>query len=283
MMKGPSRAVVVVLLVFLLPTASGSTIQGRVLNARTGTGIADARLELYSLDNRSLANATTDESGAYHFADVPAGSYRLRVAASGYVPTNLTISVGDNATATRDVSLHPPASAPFALGAPIFPVVLLVVTALLIGGLFARIQRSQMLQNAVRLRIYEHIQSHPGDHYRSILSTLGLAMGVLSHHLNTLERGAYVMSRQDGVYRRFYPAGTKTEITFFLSDVQKRIVLALMHNAGISQAKLAASVGISRPLAHYHLRILRDAGLVRLEHRGRETECYLVERTGTSP
>lgn len=182
---------------------------------------------------------------------------------------------------TRDVALRPSGTAE-ALALSPFPYTLLfiVVTPLLLGGLFARILRGEMLQNTIRHRIYEHIRATPGDHYRSILSNLGLAMGVLSHHLNMLERGGYVTSRQDGAHRRFYPTGTRAEVTFFLSDVQKRIVLALRQNAGISQTKLAASVGISRPLAHYHLRVLRDAGLVRLEHRGRETECYLAEPSG---
>ncbi|HKZ62983.1 MAG TPA: winged helix-turn-helix transcriptional regulator [Thermoplasmata archaeon] len=280
-MRGLAGGVAAILVMLLLPAASAPALDGSVVDLYTGRGIANAQLTLYFPDSdEPLTDATTDANGSYRFPDIAAGDYRLHVRAETYFPTNVTVSVGPDGTASRDVTLRPIPAPGAALGeSPIamLSLVLLILAAVLLGGLFARIQRGQMLQNVVRLRIYEHIRANPGNHYRSILSTLGLAMGVLSYHLNTLERGGYITSRQDGTYRRFYPMGTKTEVALFLSDIQKRIVLALRQNVGITQGKLAASVGISRPLTHYHLRVLRDAGLVRFERRGRETECYLVE------
>lgn len=165
-----------------------------------------------------------------------------------------------------------------ASAAPSFlPLFLVIVSsALLLAFSFARLQRHRLLENAIRKRIYEFISERPGKHYRAILSDLGLSMGVLTYHLNTLERGGMITSSQDGVYRRFYPAGRKAELRRFLSKIQQRIVAVIEQNGGISQAGIAQNLEISRPLVNYHLHVLEDAGVVRLVPRGRETGCFLA-------
>ena len=161
-------------------------------------------------------------------------------------------------------------------GASSMPLLLVIVSSgFLLAFSFARLQRNRLLENGIRKRIYEFIAEHPGKHYRAILSDLRLSMGVLTYHLNTLERGAMITSSQDGVYRRFYPTGKKAELRRFLSKIQQRIVAVIKQNDGISQAGIAQTLEISRPLVNYHLHVLEDAGFVRLEPRGRETGCFL--------
>ena len=164
-----------------------------------------------------------------------------------------------------------------AAGLSFLPLFLLIISSgLMVAFSFARLQRNRLLENAVRKRIYEFIADHPGKHYRAILSHLGLSMGVLTYHLNTLERGELITSNQDGVYRRFYQAGRKAELRRFLSKIQQKIVAVIEQNGGISQAGIAQTLELSRPLVNYHLHVLQDAGLVRLVPRGRETGCFLV-------
>ena len=161
-------------------------------------------------------------------------------------------------------------------GPSFLPLLLLVISSgFLVAFSFARLQRNRLLENAIRKRIYGFIVEHPGKHYRAILSELGLSMGVLTYHLNTLERGGMITSSQDGVYRRFFRAGKKAELRRFLSKIQQRIVAVIEQNGGISQAGIARTLEISRPLVNYHLHVLEDAGLVRLDPRGRETGCFL--------
>lgn len=220
--------------------------------------------------------STLDETGTFVLAPAT-GTYQLDAANDTIVlqATNGNIALGgDSAPRTpgpTTLTASPggrPQLPPFAL---------LLVSSAFLGLLtFARIRHDSLLKNVVRHRIHEYIKANPGKHYRAILKTLGLAMGVLTYHLNTLEKGGYITSRQDGAKRRFFPAGARAEMRFFLSELQERIVAAIQQSSGISQAGIAEALNVSRPLVNYHVHILRDAGLVRLEPRGRETGCFLT-------
>ncbi|MEE9151568.1 MAG: winged helix-turn-helix transcriptional regulator [Thermoplasmata archaeon] len=155
----------------------------------------------------------------------------------------------------------------------------LILTIVLVISLvmYSKIKRENLLKNAVRKRIFHHIKENPGKHYRAILSDLDLSMGVLTYHLNRLEKAQYIKSRQDGMFRRFYPPGPRTEMRFFLSDIQESILSVIKENKGISQSKIADRVGVSRKVVNYHVNILDQAGLILVESHGRESACYFVD------
>jgi DNA-binding transcriptional ArsR family regulator len=273
------------------PPAPGGTIRGTVTGgggtdtgADSGGPLAGVEVELrLPGENASYRTTHTSDEGYYEFTEVPAGTYDLWVEREGFLKYDRTVTVTGSETLTEDLTYGGGATgagdASGASAAPsAFPVIVLIVAsaALLAAVLYAKIHRSQLLQNVVRQRIYEHVQKNPGKHYRAILDDLSLPMGVLTYHLNTLEKAGLIKSRQDGVYRRFYPPGMRADVTFFLSEIQQRIVAVIQENRGISQARIAAELEVSRPLVNYHVHILRDAGLVRVEPRGRATACFLT-------
>ena len=169
-----------------------------------------------------------------------------------------------------------------AYGRPVFAlcfqtVVLITIVLVISLVMYSKIKRENLLKNAVRRRIFHHIKENPGKHYRAILSDLDLSMGVLTYHLNRLEKAQYIKSRQDGMFRRFYPPGPKTEMRFFLSDIQESILSVIKENKGISQSKIADRIGVSRKVVNYHVNILDQAGLILVESHGRESACYFVD------
>ena len=143
--------------------------------------------------------------------------------------------------------------------------------------MYSKIKRENLLKHAVRKRIHDYVKDNPGAHYRAILDDLELSMGVLTYHLNRLEKGEHLKSRQDGMYRRFYVTGRKTEVKFFLSAIQESIVATIRENQGISQSRIAEAIGVTRKVVNYHVRILDQAGLIYMEERGRETACFSRE------
>ena len=164
------------------------------------------------------------------------------------------------------------------------------ITILIIGGTiivfiaigtfsYSRLKRKSILDNLNRKNIYENIKANPGIHYMALQRELDIPPGVLAYHLNVLEKKEYIKSMQDSKYRRFYLSGVKSDLKMALTSVQMRILNVVNKNPGISQSKISDAIGKNRMLVNYHIRILTDAGILTLEKRGRESQCYTTSAT----
>ncbi|MGA1848466.1 MAG: winged helix-turn-helix transcriptional regulator [Thermoplasmatota archaeon] len=139
---------------------------------------------------------------------------------------------------------------------------------------FTRLKTNSLLDNANRNRIVEVITGDPGIHFRKLSRIVELKQGVLSYHLNVLEKNELVKSVQDGNNRRFYLYDQKVKPEMFLTDLQRSIVQVIYDSPGISQSKISKQLGRSKALVNYHLRILREANLVNMEKERGVTSCY---------
>ncbi|MFQ6061540.1 MAG: winged helix-turn-helix transcriptional regulator, partial [Thermoplasmata archaeon] len=147
---------------------------------------------------------------------------------------------------------------------------------LLVAPLYTKIKREKILDHFVRGQIYGYILANPGEHYNGIREALGLTNGSLAHHLRTLERERFVKSKRFGIYRRFYPMHMRIpEDGFRANEIQKTILRLIEEHPGISQKEIAGLVNLTPPTINYHVGILANAGLIRVERNGRKTECYL--------
>lgn len=270
----------------LTAMAEDPYIWGTVFDETTDEPIPGASVTISSRDTGSmLATTVTDANGEYGFSEMVSGNLTMTILADGYEnrstdffilgifePTSLEMNA-------RLSSVSPPGPTP--TSTPTAPYLLYIAIAAIITVtalvMYSKIKKENLLRHAVRGHIYEYVKEKPGQHYRAILNDLDLTMGVLTYHLNRLEKGEYLKSRQDGMYRRFYVTGRKTEVRFFLSDVQESIMSAIRENQGISQTKIAEGIGVTRKVVNYHVKILDQAGLIYLEDRGRETACFATE------
>ena len=275
-----------VLLLFLAPIVAAEEpgLIYTVLDEETGSPVPDANVTVaFALNGTVLAKGTTDASGVFRVVDIPNGNYTVHIVAEGYENLTREITIeytqfGEEFPFTSRVTpdgYDPDPILPddMFLSGPVRYVVLVTIVALASSVMYSKIRRDNLLNHAVRRRIYEHVKDNPGEHYRAILDDLELSMGVLTYHLNRLEKGEYLRSRQDGMYRRFFVAGRKTEVRFF-TDIQESIMTVIHENQGISQSGIAERINVSRKVVNYHVRILDQAGLVSVETRGRETACY---------
>lgn len=291
-----ASCVVMVLLLCLVLLSSAlvageeTAIQGRVRDEATMEPIPGANITLSNLSTGEvLATTVSDLDGRYIITGPYYGWLNLTIEAEGYnassrefeiegtfEPTDVTIDV------TLSVVTGPgPGPGPSPVAPPERPYLqyaaVLIIVIVASSVMYSKIKRDNLLKHAVRRRIYEYVKENPGQHYRAILNDLGLTMGVLTYHLNRLEKAEYLRSRQDGMYRRFFVAGRKTEVRFFLSDIQETILATIRSNQGISQSKIAEGIGVTRKVVNYHVRILDQAGLIYVEDRGRETACFAPE------
>jgi predicted transcriptional regulator len=133
-----------------------------------------------------------------------------------------------------------------------------------------------LMNSGNRKMILDLIGDEPGIHYRKIGNILSLKQGVLSYHLNLLEKYEMIRSVQDGYNRRFYLFEVKVRPVMHLSDIQQRIIELVYFAPGISKTNISNRIGISKPLVSYHIRILRELNLVRVMKKNGATSCFVI-------
>ena len=283
---------------FGVSSSEDAIITGFVYDSVTFEPISGVDITLEEKINGTLINDTeTNHEGFFQFTNVSDGIYYVHYQALGYHPNSDELVIEEGETKHLDVILveylhdtdndgipdsdeYPQDEGDIALSASYsnlcFQTFVIIFIALIISIImYSKIKQEKLLNNAIRNRIFEYVKENPGMHYRAILKDLDLPMGVLSYHINRLERAQFLTSRQDGMYRRFYIAGPKAEMSFVLSDIQKSILNVIRDNRGISQAKIAKEVGVSRMVVNYHVNILSKAGFIMVRLKGRESACYL--------
>lgn len=122
-----------------------------------------------------------------------------------------------------------------------------------------------------RRRIYEHLLSLPGDHFRSIVRSVGLGIGTVSHHLDVLLEAGIVEARYMNGRRRYFPSGQGADADrnmlynrhWSSRDVRIRVWFTVRRLGPARLAAVAQALGISRQLAAYHLARLEQMGHVR--------------------
>lgn len=270
--------------------AQDESITGIVTDIITNEPIAGANVTVIHIDTENLYRAVTDANGYFEVTGLSYGNYTVLVEAEGYLNQSYDVEIKMGvlqATRPLTVTLTPISTDKDEksifeefLFSVVFRTILIVIIILVISlVMYSKIKRKNLLQNAQRKRIYDYIRENPGKHYRAILNDLELPMGVLTYHLNRLEKAQYLTSRQDGMFRRFYLKSPKTDMRLFLSDIQKSILNVIKENKGISQTKIAEKIGVSRKVVNYHVGILDQAGLILVESHGRESACFSLDTT----
>jgi DNA-binding MarR family transcriptional regulator len=282
---------VLILIAWNPVSAQSASIAGEVMDETTGEPVEDAQVTVAFSENGTVVATTyTDSAGNFQVTGLSSGSYNVSIQALGflYYSEELDVVVSpifEETTYFIEAKLEPESR--IGIETPDsgeFPYMLLfqtlvIITIILIVSLvmYSKIKRENLLKNALRKRIFDYIKDNPGLHYRAILTDLDLSMGVLTYHLNRLEKALYIKSRQDGMFRRFYVSGRKTDMRFFLSNIQESILNVIKENKGISQSKIAEKISVSRKVVNYHINILNKAGLIFVENHGRETACFPTE------
>lgn len=143
--------------------------------------------------------------------------------------------------------------------------------------MYTRIKKDQVLNQFLRGRINGYIEANPGEHYNAIKYALNINNGALTYHLRVLERENLVVSKRDGMYKRFYPKSANIPKTLGrLSDTQKRIVKTIREYDGITQTEIAKKLDISPQVVNYHVKILERGEIIRSEFGKKyRSKCFI--------
>jgi predicted transcriptional regulator len=125
-----------------------------------------------------------------------------------------------------------------------------------------------------------YVTATPGAHFSKVRDDLQLGTGETQHHLRHLEESGAVESRQDGDYRRFFPASRFSEfeqvaLGYLRRDTPRGMVVALLRDPDATGAELADRLDVSRPTVSKYAAELEEAGLLS------RTDGYALERPET--
>jgi len=125
-----------------------------------------------------------------------------------------------------------------------------------------------------------YVAATPGAHFSKVRDDLKLGTGETQHHLRRLEDDGALESREDGDYRRFFPAGRFSEfeqvaLGYLRRDTPRGMVVALLRDPDATGADLAEAAGVSRPTVSKYAAELEEAGLLSRE------DGYALERPET--
>jgi predicted transcriptional regulator len=133
-----------------------------------------------------------------------------------------------------------------------------------------------------RRTIFDHIAKRPGTYVREMERELGLAMGVLSYHLDQLERKGLIRSEDDGYRRRYFPVeGFRLRDRRLASVIRQKgartILLLLLEEGEASFNSILREMGVAKSTLSYHLKRLVEKGIVEEERIEREKHYRLAE------
>ncbi len=140
---------------------------------------------------------------------------------------------------------------------------------------YVKLKKEDVLEQFTRGRIYGYVEANPGEHFGAIRKALSLSNGNTVYHLQVLERQGFIKSKNDGMYKRFYPKGAvlPPDNSAPLPEIHQRILSCIGEAPGISQMEIATLLGLHQSTLEYQLKKLAKTGLIRRKRSGRRV-CY---------
>lgn len=148
------------------------------------------------------------------------------------------------------------------------------VVASLIGlGSFAFVTRyispKEALKNPQRAMLYGFVRGNPGVHLKKLSEEFAMKTSSILWHIRKLESAELVRSERANGFRVFYPVEGGIEmkrvsraITALQNPNARLLFEALDRRGGVSPATLSSRLGIHGGTVRWHLRKLREFGLV---------------------
>ncbi|HEX2066235.1 MAG TPA: helix-turn-helix domain-containing protein [Candidatus Thermoplasmatota archaeon] len=139
-----------------------------------------------------------------------------------------------------------------------------------------------VLDLEARRRIVAHVREHPGLHLRALAEALAMPVSTLEYHCYHLERHGHLAVREGSGFKAFYPIQgmdrRDRDILYLVRhDAPRRICAHLLLHPGTTPGQLKEVVRLSGPTLSFHLRKLRDAGLVHEAPEGRTKRLTVVD------
>ena len=151
----------------------------------------------------------------------------------------------------------------------------------IVPAILSRIKRFAENQN--RQKIFKYILDNPGTTTAEMSNNLRINRGTMGHHLKVLEKQNRVIPyKTRGKIHYFLNESTygekeKVALAALKNDKHRRIISEILNSERITHGELAEKVGVSPPTISWHIRHLKEEGIIRADTDGRYT-AYSIDR-----
>lgn len=133
-----------------------------------------------------------------------------------------------------------------------------------------------------RRALFQIIEETPGIHLRELERRLGFGLGDLRHHLDALEGGGLISSRDDGYRKTFFPVRgfpypDARLLALLRQEVPRRILLLLLEHREREFQELRDALKVSKSTLSFHLKKVTDADLVTASRVEGRMRCRLAD------
>jgi len=138
-----------------------------------------------------------------------------------------------------------------------------------------------------RRRIYQFIAKHPGTYLREMERELGLQTGVLSYHLDYMERRQVLKAEDDGYRKRYFPSDRfhlrdRRTISVLMQPAPRHIVMHVLLHGPCSFNQLRGEMKCAKSTLSYHLGRMVKRDILRVERRERESWYDIKDANATA-
>ena len=165
----------------------------------------------------------------------------------------------------------------------------LIVSAMGLGG-FAFVTRyispKEALRNPQRAMLYGFVRGNPGVHLKKLSEEFSMKTSSILWHIRKLESAELVRSERANGYRVFYPTDGGVEIkkvsraiTALQNGNARALFESIERRAGSAPADLSSLLSIHGGTVRWHLRKLREFGLIE-EVAGERNATYFATPLG---
>ena len=137
----------------------------------------------------------------------------------------------------------------------------------------------------IRSEIFGFITKNPGIRYRELIRLAGISNGVLTYHLGMLEKFGEIRVERMSNKRvtRYFTVNIPKEdsdiISCFRSKVIRNIVFFLINNDLCTFNEIVDHVGKAPSTISWHVKKLREAGILRMIHGNDHLLYSITDRT----
>lgn len=133
-----------------------------------------------------------------------------------------------------------------------------------------------------RTRIYRHIESHPGIHFRELARTLDLATGQVQYHLARLDGVCQEsVNGRTHYYASSFDAWERRAIAFLRRETARDILVALLERETARPGEVADHLDIARSTLEHHLDRLVEHDIVEKQRDGTRVLLRLARPEAT--